>query len=140
MITYEAEQEVVVRGDRQLLLMMFSNLLSNSVKYGRDNGNIIIRVAGQGDQLVIDFLDDGPGVAQQRLAHLFERFYRTAEAKNQAPGTGLGLAIVKRIAELHDIAISAQNRNEGGLQITLKLPDERWTAAENTDSFTKDPN
>lgn len=139
-ITYEAGQEVSIRGDKHLLIMMFSNLLSNSVKYGSSSSNIIIRVFSQGKELVIEVLDDGPGVASQRLPHLFERFYRAAENQNQAPGTGLGLAIVKRIAELHDAEISAKNRKGGGLQITLRLPHERWEAIANTDNFDRSSN
>lgn len=125
-ISYQAEMEAMICGDRQLLKVMLSNLLSNAIKYERRNGRVAIRINSDGEDLLIQVVDHGPGVETEYLARIFERFYRTDTAKQSVTGTGLGLAIVKRIAELHDAEAWARNSDSGGLQVIIKLPGTRW--------------
>ena len=128
-IVYEGEIEATVYGDEQLLKMMLSNLLSNALKYGGVRGEVLINVQNSNDRLLIRIFDNGPGVEPEELAHIFERFYRSEKAQRLASGSGLGLAIVERIAELHDSEVYAQNREQGGLEMTISFPGARWKEA-----------
>ncbi len=131
-IDYSSRLEAGLRADSQLLTILVSNLLSNAIKYGREGGRITIRVRERNGNLLLQVLDDGPGVKPRQLARLFDRFYRTAKARQGAEGTGLGLAIVHRIAELYDAEVWAENREAGGLKVTVRFPPSRWKRREET--------
>lgn len=126
-IDYQAELEPRLRADPQLLIILVSNLLSNAIKYGREGGRVTIRVRERNGALQLEVQDDGPGVKPRQLPRLFDRFYRTMQARQGAEGTGLGLAIVQRIAELYDAEVWAENAREGGLRVILSFPASRWT-------------
>lgn len=125
-LAFHAQTEVVLYGDEALLRLLFLNLLTNAVKYGHHNAEI--RVEPEGTALRLDIVDDGSGVDDSELPHLFERFYRSAEARQQAQGNGLGLSIVKRIVELHGFRIHAGKRAEGGLKVSVLIPEDAWVA------------
>lgn len=108
----------VVRGDREELVQVLQNLVHNAIKYGRKGGHVDIsfarRVAqGSGTpQIAVTVADDGPGIAEEHLPRLTERFYRVnAIVSRDKGGTGLGLAIVKNIL----------NRHRGELEIRSEL-------------------
>jgi two-component system phosphate regulon sensor histidine kinase PhoR len=96
-------EEVEVLADKQRIEQVLRNLIDNAVKYGDANGvvRIVIKPAGEGKVLVqVD--DDGPGIEQQHLPRLFERFYRVDKSRSRSKGgTGLGLAICKHLIEAH---------------------------------------
>ena len=74
------------------------------------------------DAIAIDVIDQGPGLPDTEVSHVFERFYRVDKSRARDPGgTGLGLAIVKHLMELHGGSVSVRNREEGGAQFTIKL-------------------
>ena len=133
-IDYQSQLEASLRADFQLLVILVSNLLSNAIKYGRVGGKVSIRVREKEGSLLLEVLDDGPGVKPRQLARLFDRFYRTARARQAAEGTGLGLAIVKRIAELYAAEVWAENRSGGGLKVSVRFPPERWNRIEDADT------
>ncbi len=126
-ITYRTRWDVRIAMEPELLQMLLHNLLSNAVKYGRVGGQVVVRAARRKGRLQLEVLDNGPGVPEEQLGQLFDRFYRTAEAARQAEGTGLGLAIVRRIAELHEAQVWAENRPGGGLRVVVSFPSNRWT-------------
>ena len=67
--------------------------------------------------------DEGPGIPEEDLSRVFERFYRVDKSRARDPGgTGLGLAIVKHLIELHHGSVRAENRQEGGTRVTITLP------------------
>ncbi len=136
-LRFEAEVEARVRMAPDLLEMVLVNLLTNAVKYGRRGGMAAIRLVRRGSGLQLEVADDGPGVSPEQLARLFDRFYRGERARQKGEGSGLGLAIVKRIAELHGIDLTAQNRREGGLRVGLGFSPEQW--AETTESKDEPP-
>jgi len=79
--------------------------------------------APAGDQIAIAVSDDGPGLPEEDLSRVFERFYRVDKSRARDPGcTGLGLAIVKHLVELHGGTARAENRPEGGARFVLTLP------------------
>jgi two-component system sensor histidine kinase MprB len=92
-----------------------ANLVDNAVKYSP--GAIAIAVEGRR----VEVLDDGPGIAAADQDHVFDRFYRSAEARAE-PGSGLGLAIVAQIVRRHDGTVWATNRPQGGAAVGFELP------------------
>jgi two-component system sensor histidine kinase MprB len=117
-----------VWGDERLLGRAVTNLLDNAAKYsvpegaaqhseGQPVGHVTVRLLDG----VLTVTDSGPGIAEADLPHVFERFYRSSEARSR-PGSGLGLAIVKHAAEQHGGMIYARNIPGAGAQFTLWLP------------------
>lgn len=94
------------------------NLLDNAAKWSPDSGVVGVEAAGG----VIRVRDRGPGIDPADLPHVFDRFYRSAEARSM-PGSGLGLAIVDRVAATHGGSVHAENHPDGGAVITLTLPE-----------------
>jgi two-component system sensor histidine kinase MprB len=107
----------LVIGEPVLLERAVTNLLDNAVKWGPPDGVIDVRL--QGGTLTVR--DHGPGIDAQDLPHVFDRFYRSVEART-LPGSGLGLAIVRRTAERHGGTAAAGNAPDGGAVLTLSLP------------------
>ena len=95
-------------------------LLDNARKYGAEP--IAIATRSQGNEVVIDVIDSGPGVPESEVERLKRPFTRLQDARTDASGTGLGLAIVERVARLHGGKFELLNRNEGGLIARLRLP------------------
>ncbi len=117
-----------VWGDERLLGRAVTNLLDNAAKYSvpegstaRADGPPVGRVTVRLLDGVLTVTDSGPGIAEADLPHVFERFYRSSEARSR-PGSGLGLAIVKHAAEQHGGMIYARNVSGAGAQFTLWLP------------------
>jgi two-component system sensor histidine kinase QseC len=103
-----------LEGDEGLLAVMLRNLVENAVRYAHHGGHV--QVAFESDRLKVE--DDGPGVAEQALGRLGDRFYRPPGQAQS--GSGLGLSIVRRIAQLHGLAVQISRRAEGGLQVVVK--------------------
>lgn len=117
-----------VWGDERLLGRAVTNLLDNAAKYSipegatvRSDGEPVGRVTVRLLDGVLTVTDSGPGIAEADLPHVFDRFYRSSEARSR-PGSGLGLAIVKHAAEQHGGMIHARNAPGAGAQFTLWLP------------------
>ncbi len=104
-------------GEPASLERAVTNLLDNSVKWSPPDGKVTIRLHG-GSLYVAD---QGPGIAEEDLPHVFERFYRSPESRT-LPGSGLGLSIVRRIAERHGGLVQAGRAEEGGAAFWFRLP------------------
>lgn len=101
---------VWVNADREKIQQVLVNLISNSFKYGTENGNTAIKIFELHDQVLVEVTDDGIGIEEKYLPRLFERFYRTDKSRSrQIGGSGLGLAIVKHIVEAHQQIISVRS-------------------------------
>jgi two-component system sensor histidine kinase MprB len=121
----EVEVEVdltpwMVIGEPQLLERAITNLLDNAAKWSPPGGTI--RVTLREGRVTIT--DEGPGIAAEDLPHIFDRFYRSSEART-LPGSGLGLSIVKRAAERHGGTVEVSSPPDGGTVFTLTLPEHR---------------
>jgi two-component system sensor histidine kinase MprB len=115
---FEVElEQVVLTGEPGRLARAINNLLDNAVNYSPPGSPVEIAV--HGDELTVR--DHGPGISAVDLPHVFDRFYRGAEARGR-PGSGLGLAIVRQVAEQHGGRVSAETASGGGTLMRLRLP------------------
>ena len=105
----EAQTEIVI-GDRDKIQQVFMNLISNSIKYGKQGGTTQIKFFDMENSMLIEIADDGIGIEEDSLSRLFERFYRVDKNRSrEIGGTGLGLAIVKHILEGHNQQINVRS-------------------------------
>jgi two-component system sensor histidine kinase MprB len=107
----------IVSGSRNRLARAVGNLLDNAVKWSPPGQPVEVSVRG-GEVTV---RDHGPGISEDDLPHVFDRFYRAAAARG-LPGSGLGLAIVKQVADTHGGSVSADAAPGGGARLRLTLP------------------
>ncbi len=110
-----------IRGDRELLFQLFSNLIENAIVHTPPGTRIEIALEKEGHSARISVRDDGPGVPPDEHAQLFRPLYRR-EASRSRPGHGLGLALVQAIADLHEAKIETARAAGGGLSITIAFP------------------
>ncbi|WP_300679763.1 HAMP domain-containing sensor histidine kinase [Nocardioides sp.] len=106
-----------VVGDASGLERALTNLLDNAAKFSPTAGTVHVRLVD--GTVTVD--DEGPGIADADLPHVFERFYRSAESRAM-PGSGLGLSIVKQTADRHGGQVSASRNHEGGARVTFTVP------------------
>jgi two-component system sensor histidine kinase QseC len=106
-----------VQGDPDLLEVALRNLIDNAVRYSPEGAEVAVIVRKGPSGMALSIQDEGPGVAEEELPRLIERFYRSASAT--AEGSGLGLTIVGRIAELHCARLEFANRAGGGFEARL---------------------
>lgn len=100
----------MVNADREKIRQVLINLIVNSIKYGKENGETAIKIFELHDQFLIEVTDNGIGIEEKHLLRLFERFYRIDNHRaREVGGTGLGLAIVKHILEAHQQTISVRS-------------------------------
>lgn len=112
-----------IYADRNKLFQVFVNLISNSIRYGKDGGKTEVVVDNNKKYIIINIIDNGLGVKEKHLKRLFERFYRVDKNRSrQQGGTGLGLAIVKHIIEAHKSKISVSSVYGEGTNFCFKLP------------------
>ncbi|MBU0595099.1 HAMP domain-containing protein [Candidatus Bipolaricaulota bacterium] len=107
--------------DPKRFRQVLANLIGNAVRYTPSDGEISVDIRRVGDEVELCVSDTGPGILEEDLPHLFERFYRGDPARNRVGGTGLGLAIVKQWVEAHGGRIWAENRVAGGARFTVRL-------------------
>ena len=120
-IALDAGTEMRVRGDAEMLHRAFDNLLRNALAYAGGGGWVGVRVDREGDDVRVCVEDLGPGVLSSDLKRLFEPFFRGSHAPVKK-GHGLGLAIARQVVVNHHGRIDAENRREGGLRVTVRLP------------------
>jgi signal transduction histidine kinase len=102
---------------------ILNNLLSNALRFAPPSGEIVIGLARTAGQVQVSVRDSGPGIPEEALPHIFERFYRADRSRSRSEGgTGLGLAIALHLAEAHGGTLVAANHPQGGAVFTLSLP------------------
>jgi signal transduction histidine kinase len=120
-VQLRADHDVVVMADPTRITQVFDNLLSNAVKYA-PGSEVVISLKNSADTCLISVEDHGPGIAQEHLGHLFERFYRVPETRIANHGTGLGLYICKEIIHGHGGEISVSSEVSKGTTFIITLP------------------
>ena len=111
-----------VLGNPVRLRQMMNNLISNGIKFAPEGGHITIRVRAEGNQIITQIIDDGPGIPATDQPYIFDKFYRASNVHPDSPGTGLGLAIVKSIVENHMGRIWVESVLGDGTTFTVVLP------------------
>jgi signal transduction histidine kinase len=110
------------RADPNRLRQVIGNLLDNALKYSPPHTTIHLEAEGRGNTLHIRVRDEGEGIPQEELPHIWERLYRGKQAR-QIPGLGLGLSLVKAIVEAHHGTVTATNDPSGrGAVFEVQLP------------------
>ena len=121
-VTVRAGADVAaVRVDPAKVHDIVRNLVENAVNYTPADGVIEVSAAVDGETLVLDVVDNGPGIPSDDLGRVFERFYRVDKSRGRPGGTGLGLAIVRHLAELHRGSVAVRNRPGGGAAFEVRL-------------------
>lgn len=113
--------ELQIQGDPERLLQVLLNVLDNAIEHSTSNSQISIVGRKEGKEAVIDIKDQGQGIDESDLPHIFEQFY-TTDPSRQGSSSGLGLAIAKRIVEAHQGSISANSKPGQGAIFTICLP------------------
>lgn len=124
MIELQGSQHLAVSADREQFYRAVSNIIGNSIKYrGQEPLLIQINIFSKDGSVYIDIKDNGAGIDEHDLPHVFETFYRTDQSRNSTTGgSGLGLAIVKRIIEKHDGEINISSLLNKETVVSIKLP------------------
>jgi two-component system phosphate regulon sensor histidine kinase PhoR len=118
---------VEVPGNRDELIQVFQNLIENAIKYGGEGGKVEIsmadRRASAENEVAVTIRDHGPGIAEEHIPRITERFYRVdVETSRATKGTGLGLAIVKHIVTRHDARLTIKSELGQGAAFTVHMP------------------
>ena len=126
LIKDEHNSPVIVNADKERILQVLTNLIVNSIKYGKENGYTEVAVEEYNkDRIIVRVADNGEGIEDEHLPRLFERFYRIDKNRSRKKGgSGLGLSIVKHIIEAHQEQIFVESKVGQGTEFsfTLKKP------------------
>ncbi len=121
-ITHNIPKHLIIHGNYTLLYSIFHNIIDNAINYV-EQAHISIQLTNQDPaNLYFSISDNGAGIPQEALPHIFERFYRVNKGRSRkSGGTGLGLSIVKHAVIFHGGNITALNKPEGGLEFQFSL-------------------
>jgi signal transduction histidine kinase len=109
-----------VRCDRERILQVFSNLIGNAIKFTGEGGSVRMRTRREGDRAVFSVSDTGPGISEEDLRHIFDRYWKATRTAGES--FGLGLAISKAIIESHKGELRAESRVGQGTTFFFTLP------------------
>lgn len=121
-IQCEIDPDITIYADESMYIRVWSNLISNSIKYGKDNGYIKLGLKRKGDYLEGRITDNGIGISEDDLPKIWNRFYQVDPSRNDGSGAGLGLSMVKWIISEHGGTIKAESTLGEGTEITFTLP------------------
>ncbi|MAC17680.1 MAG: two-component sensor histidine kinase [Flavobacteriales bacterium] len=118
----ENRTQLPVLGDAPKIGQVLTNLISNSLRYGKENGTTQVRCYDMEEQILVEVADDGIGMSEEHLPRIFERFYRVDKSRSRnAGGSGLGLSIVKHIIEAHGQSISVRSTQGKGSTFSFTI-------------------
>ncbi|HHJ13223.1 MAG TPA: HAMP domain-containing protein [Gammaproteobacteria bacterium] len=127
-------QPVELVGDRAKLQTLVDNLVSNAIKFSPDEGRLRIRLERQGEQVLIEVADSGPGIPEEERRRIFDVFYQgSSSANGHVRGTGLGLSIAREYAQAHGGYIEVIDSEDTGACLRVVLPVQRGETVSCTD-------
>ena len=115
-----AADGMLILADQSLMTQLLLNLVENGIKYGKTGGTVAVSALEQDGHVLLTIQDDGIGIGEKDLPHIFDRFYRADQARDRS-GSGLGLSIVKWIVELHGWTIQAASEPGRGTRFTIQI-------------------
>lgn len=120
-LQYDCDEETipVIDADPERLRQVLLNILDNAVKYGKDGGSVEVSVKSDSASVIITVRDHGPGIPENELAHVKEKFYK---GSGKARGSGIGLAVCEEIVTRHGGKLQIENAEGGGTLATVRLP------------------
>ena len=122
-ITFDVVGSIRVMGDEQRLTQVVANLLANARVHTPKGTSVAVSLREKDHRVILNVIDDGPGLPEEEAGKLFERFYRIDSSRSRdTGGAGLGLAIVAAIVAAHDGTIEASNEDGHGARVTVSLP------------------
>jgi signal transduction histidine kinase/DNA-binding response OmpR family regulator len=127
-----------LEGDRDRLIQVLTNLISNAVKFSPARGHVLVRAARLGDEVAITVRDWGIGIRTVDQSRLFQRFQRLDPGHSDEPGTGLGLAISKAIVDRHGGRITLTSGENAGSTFTIMVPAVKETPVPSSDRRKRD--
>lgn len=120
-LNWQIEECVMVIGNKELLQRLLINLITNAYRYGNTQGHIHVELKNNQEYVCLSVSDDGPGIAEEQLSHIWQRFYQ-ADASRSNQGSGLGLAMVWEIAQLHHGRMEVESTLGQGSCFTFCMP------------------
>lgn len=120
-LSWQLEEGVTIVGNKELLQRLLVNLITNAYRYGKEQGHIQVALKQTQTEIRLSVADDGRGIAQEQLAHIWQRFYQ-ADASRSNQGSGLGLAMVQEIAQLHHGRMKVESVQGKGSCFTFCIP------------------
>jgi len=122
-----------VRADPLRLQQVLWNLIVNAIKFTPRFGRVIVRIEREPERCLVSVEDDGAGIPESELPHIFERFRQVdGSATRRHPGMGIGLSLARSLVELHGGAIWAESRVDVGSRFTFSLPLRAWRRSTET--------
>ncbi len=119
-VSLDAEDEVAVLGDADMMELVWSNLISNALKFTHEGGEVAVSVRSVGEYAVVGVRDTGEGMSRETGAHIFEKFYQ-GDTSHSGGGNGLGLALVKRVIDITGSSVSVESELGVGSTFTVKM-------------------
>ena len=117
------DNAALVLADPERIEQILHNLLQNAQRYSKPNTSITVSIVDEQGNIKLSIRDQGPGIPEEYIDKVFERFYRVDKSRGREHGgTGLGLAIARKLAEVHNGTLTAENHPDGGAIFTLSLP------------------
>lgn len=120
-LSWQLEEGVTIVGNKELLQRLLVNLITNAYRYGKEHGHIQVELKQTQTEVRLSVADDGRGIAQEQLAHIWQRFYQ-ADASRSKQGSGLGLAMVQEIAQMHHGCMKVESVQGKGSCFTFCIP------------------
>ena len=119
----DTEEVLPLSADRGRIAQLLKHLIDNAIKFTPTGGRVDVRAEAVGSEAVLEVVDTGVGIPRDEQRHLFERFFRSSRAVDQAvPGVGVGLSIVKAIVDAHNGTVTVESEEQAGTTVRVKLP------------------
>lgn len=117
----DENKEYFILGDEDKLKQVFINIINNSLKFTSENGEVLIELYKEKDNVCVSIKDNGIGIKKEDLPFIFERMYRGDKSRHETEGSGIGLTIVKNILDMHSAVINLESNEEKGSVFTVSF-------------------